>query len=78
MMLAGYVAGNVRSQLVAGKKSDDPVAGFRGALSVYQVLQSRGLSMPVMDEVARAEREGTLDVWALERMTPADAETEQR
>ena len=68
MLFAGYIAGNVRAQLVAGKKQDNPVAGFRGVLSVYQALQPKGLSMPAIDELAAAEAGGTLDTWAQARM----------
>lgn len=70
MLFAGYIAGNVRAQLVAGKKEDDPVAGYRGVLSVYRALQPKGLSMPAIDELAAAEDGGTLDTWAQARMAP--------
>ncbi len=70
MLFAGYIAGNVRAQLVAGKKEDDPVAGGRGVLSVYRALQPKGLSMPAIDELAAAEAGGTLDTWAQARMAP--------
>lgn len=75
MLLSGYIAGNVRAQLVAGRKQDDPTAGFRGVLSVYQVLQAKGLSMPEIDELARMERKGELETWVGERLSAADPES---
>lgn len=68
MLFAGYIAGNVRSQLVAGRAEDDPVGGYRGVLSVYRALQPKGLSIPGVDELDAAERAGGLDAWVLARL----------
>ena len=67
LLLAGFVAGNVRAQLVAGRADDDPVAGYRGILAVYRVLQAKGLSMASIDELDAAEQEGRIEAWVAGR-----------
>lgn len=67
MLLAGYIAGNMRAQLIAGKKQDNPVAGFRGVLAVYRALQPKGLQLPDIEELAAADERGSLDSWAQAR-----------
>ena len=75
MLLSGYIAGNLRAQLVAGRKQDDPVGGYRGLLTVYQVLAGKGLSMPELDALARMERNGELEAWVAARVSGAGPET---
>ncbi len=69
MRFAAYIAGNVRTQLVAGEKKDDPAGGYRGALSVYRALQPKGLSIPDLDNLDAAEREGRLEAWVAARLS---------
>lgn len=68
MLFAGYIAGNVRTQLVAGKAEDSPIGGYRGVLSVYRALQPKGLSIAAIDELDAAERDGGLDAWVAARL----------
>lgn len=68
MLFAAYIAGNVRAQLVAGQAKDDPVAGYRGVLSVYRALQPKGLSIPQIDELDAAESDGGLEAWVAARV----------
>lgn len=71
LLRSGYIAGDVRAQLIAGKKLDSPIAGYRGVLTVYRALQPKGLSVSAIDDLAAAEQNRTLDVWVKVRVATA-------
>jgi len=42
MLVIGFVAGNMREQLRLGRNGDQPAAGLKGELTVYDVLRAQG------------------------------------
>ncbi|NUO49012.1 MAG: hypothetical protein HOV80_09170 [Polyangiaceae bacterium] len=69
LMLAAFAAGNVRSQLEAGKKEDMPVAGVRAMVAVYKKLQANkpDLRVDLYETYAAKESDGTLEAFVTER-----------
>jgi len=70
LLVAGFAAGNARSQLVSGVKRDSPVDGVRGMLAVYAFLKSKNaaVSSAHLDELAARAAEGTLEATVAERL----------
>lgn len=68
LLLTGFVAGNAASQLRAGVRRDDLVAGIDGALKVYRVLKAaaattfrgRAMRSPGLDALLDLEAKGQL------------------
>lgn len=60
---AAFAAGNVRAQLLSGKKEDRPVEGVRAMVAVYRKLQvsSPGLRIAELEDFAAREAAGTLE-----------------
>jgi len=63
LLLVGFIAGNIKAQILRGRKENDPVGGVRGMLAVYAALQasSPSLSSPKLDDFAKHEAAGTLE-----------------
>jgi len=63
LLLAGFVAGNVRAQLESGVKENAPVDGVRGMLRVYAALKSKneGLRSTAVETFAEKASTGALE-----------------
>ncbi len=62
LLIVGFMAGNARAQLIAGKNQDAPLEGVRGMLETYKRLQRQDpkVRSGLLDEL------GALDQPALE------------
>jgi hypothetical protein len=64
LLLAAFVAGNVKEQLTRGEKRDAPKAGLVALVQVYEILaRDTGLELPGTAALAQAHAEGSLDAW---------------
>lgn len=68
MLLAAYVAGDVRAQLQSGKAEDDIYAGWQQVLATYDQLRQINptVKLPEIDELKNKEKAGTLHSYAAE------------
>jgi hypothetical protein len=79
MLLAAFVAGNVRSQIRSDRAEDDTYAGWLFAIDAYKRLRAKeSFKSPSLDGLSRMETEGTLaqhakDVQSKEQQAPPDA-----
>jgi hypothetical protein len=66
LLLTAYVSGNMREQLVRGRSADQPEAGLRGVLVVYDVIRSRvrDYRVPEVDAWSQALTAGQLTTLA--------------
>lgn len=65
MLLAAYLAGNVKSQIRAGKPADDPYAGWIFVCRGYAEFRSKAsFSSPSIDSLEKRRTEGTLKQYA--------------
>ncbi len=62
LLLAAFVAGNMRAQLVSGVKEDQPQAGVTATLRVYEVIRSEAgtISDSTLDQWLVLEEAGAL------------------
>jgi len=61
MLLAAYLAGNIKSQLAAGRPADDPYAGWIFVCRGYAQFRSKvSFSSPSIDSLETRRTEGTL------------------
>jgi len=61
MLLASFVAGNIRSQLKSEKAEDDTYAGWLFAIDAYKRLRAKGsFRSPAIDNLQKMQDEGTL------------------
>lgn len=69
ILLAAYVAGNVRSQLDSGKAQDDVYAGWQQVIATYDQLRQINptVKMPEIDDLKAKEKAGTLRAYAAAR-----------
>jgi hypothetical protein len=69
MLLAVFVAGNVRSQLESGKVADDSYAGLQEVFRVYRDLQQKqsALKIPEIESLIEKDKAGTLKSFIAER-----------
>jgi hypothetical protein len=74
LLLAAFMAGNVRSQLDTGTKQDDSYSGIVQALRVYRALkaQNPGLKEAGMDKFAAMQAKGELNQYILDLRAEAD------
>ena len=67
MLLAAYFAGNAKSQLRAGKASDDPYPGWLAAIRAYRQFQTkRSIVIPSLEKFSEMEANGSLEAHARE------------
>jgi hypothetical protein len=65
MLLAAYLAGNIKSQLASGKPADDPYAGWVFVCRGYKQFRSKvTFSSSSIDSLERRRIEGTLRQYA--------------
>lgn len=61
MLLAGFVAGNIRSQIKNDRTEDDTYSGWVFAIDVYNRLRAKGsFRSPALESLSKMELEGTL------------------
>jgi hypothetical protein len=61
LLLASFVAGNIRSQIKNDQAEDDTYSGWLFAIKTYQRLRAiERFDSPALDELARQQAEGTL------------------
>jgi hypothetical protein len=61
MLVAAYVAGNVKAQLKAGHAADDTYSGWLMAIDAYRRLKARAdFTSPSIESLGKMESEGTL------------------
>lgn len=62
MLLAAYLAGNIKAQLAAGKPADNPVAGWKLALKAYQSIKQKNkqFTIPEMETLKAKQAKGEL------------------
>ena len=74
LLLAAFMAGNVRSQLDTGTKQDDSYSGIVQALRVYRALkaQNPNLKEAGMDRFAAMQAKGELNQHVLDLRAEAD------
>jgi hypothetical protein len=79
ILLAAFVAGNVRSQIKRDRTEDDTYAGWLFAIDAYKRLRAKeSFKSPSLDDLSRMEVDGTLaqhakDVQSKEQQAPPDA-----
>lgn len=80
MLLAAFVAGNVRSQIKNDRVEDDTYSGWIFAISTYNRLRSKGaFRSPSIEALSKMEADGTLlqhakEVQSKEEQDPAQSE----
>jgi hypothetical protein len=69
LLLAVFVAGNVRSQLESGEPGDDSYAGLQEVFRVYRDLQRRqaDVKIPEIETLMDKDKVGTLKSYLAER-----------
>jgi len=61
LLMAAFVAGNIKSQLKNDKAEDDTYAGWLFAIETYHRLQSRGpFKSPAIEALSKMQEEGKL------------------
>jgi hypothetical protein len=61
MLLAAFVAGNIRSQIKNSRTEDDTYSGWVFAIGAYNRLRAKGpFRSPSIEELSRMEADGTL------------------
>jgi hypothetical protein len=61
MLLAAFVAGNIKSQIKNSRAADDTYSGWVFAIDAYNRLRAKGsFRSPSLEELARREADGTL------------------
>jgi len=69
LLLAAYLSGGVKAQLLAGKQDPNPYAGWVSMLRVYRVAKMRdGVAIPEIEALLSKQMDGSLEAYA------ADAE----
>jgi len=66
LLLTAFVAGDMREQLRMGRDTDQPEAGIRAVLNVYQIIQSRvpNYRVPEVDQWREAQASSRLSAVA--------------
>lgn len=62
LLLSAFIAGDMREQLAAGRQGDQPEAGMRAMLAVYEAIQRRfaDYRVPELDQWREAQAAGQL------------------
>jgi hypothetical protein len=79
MLLAAYVAGNIRSQIKNSRTEDDTYSGWVFAINAYNRLRAKGpFRSQSIEELSRMEADGTLLRHAKEVQEKEDQEAPQQ
>lgn len=70
LLLAAYVAGNIKSQLNKGISADDPYAGWIQVIQTYDQLHmiNPTVKLPEIDKLKEKEKNGSLHAYADEML----------
>ena len=65
LLLAAYVCGSVKAQLLSGKQDPNPLAGWVAMLRVYRAMKIReGVEIPEVDALLERQLNGSLEAYA--------------
>ncbi len=65
LLLAAYLSGSVKAQLLSGKQDPNPYPGWVAMLRVYHALKVReGVRIPEVDALLARQADGTLEDYA--------------
>ena len=66
LLLAAYLSGCIKSQLLSGKQDPNPFPGWVAMLRVYRAMKIRdGVEVPEVEALVARQRDGTLEAYAL-------------
>jgi hypothetical protein len=67
LLLAAYLSGGVKSQLLSGRQDPNPYAGWVSMLRVYRVAKMRdGVAIPEVEALLSRQMDGSLEAYAAE------------
>ena len=67
LLLAAYLSGGVKAQLLAGKQDANPYPGWVAMLRVYRIAKMReGIVIPEIETLLAKQMDGTLEGYALD------------
>jgi hypothetical protein len=67
LLLAAYLSGAVKAQLLSGKQDSNPYPGWVAMLRVYRIAKMReGIAIPEVETLLAKQMDGTLEAYALE------------
>jgi hypothetical protein len=67
LLLAAYLAGGVKAQLLSGKQDSNPYPGWVAMLRVYRIAKIReGIAIPEVETLLAKQMDGTLEAYALD------------
>jgi hypothetical protein len=67
LLLAAYLSGGVKAQLLAGKQDPNPYPGWVAMLRVYRIAKMReGIAIPEVEALLARQMDGTLEAYALD------------
>ncbi len=65
LLLAAYLCGGVKAQLLSGKQDPNPYAGWVSMLRVYRVAKMRdGVAIPEIEALLSRQMDGSLEAYA--------------
>ena len=65
LLLAAYVCGSVKAQLLSGKRDPNPLAGWVAMLRVYRAMKIReGVEIPEVEALLERQMNGSLEAYA--------------
>jgi hypothetical protein len=65
LLLAAYLAGGIKAQLLSGKQDPNPYAGWVSMLRVYRVAKMRdGVAIPEIEALLSRQMDGSLEAHA--------------
>jgi hypothetical protein len=67
LLLAAYLSGGVKAQLLSGKQDPNPYAGWVSMLRVYRMAKMRdGVAIPEIEALLSRQMDGSLEAYALD------------
>jgi hypothetical protein len=67
LLLAAYLSGGVKAQLLSGKQDPNPYPGWVAMLKVYRIAKMReGVTIPEVESLLARQMDGTLEAYALD------------
>jgi hypothetical protein len=65
LLLAAYLSGGVKAQLLSGKQDPNPYPGWVAMLRVYRIAKMReGIAIPEVEALLARQMDGTLEAYA--------------
>jgi hypothetical protein len=67
LLLAAYLSGGVKAQLLSGKQDANPYPGWIAMLRVYRIAKMReGVAIPEIERLLAKQMDGSLEAYALD------------